>query len=950
MDKILQKDIKNRLLAWLLVFVFCAGLCPGLGTKPVKTEAATNQTVYLEENLLYWRFDDGKDKPTIILKTDKLPINNTYTKKVKDGDVPAFYDGTVFFADENPGSAKNYGDTLHNAGVIEPYNNATELIHRNAVEKDMASLFETWGNITYSKIYQGYDIVGEVAATDDNGRTIYSYTLPALLTEPGLLTYTVNYEGNAILIPMNPLTYYTDVQGKLVEVESDGNVKMQYAVEKAGVSTQTAKWILGTQTTTVRLEADYTYTRLVPLLDGNYKEKYFGEWQDRVENSYYSPGTGSSPGYTYYHSYPFIRTDEFNKNIVNSYPFSMQSSQYTGSKIISVFQKGKTPKYEEQYTDFGIYGDTSGNDTCVIGTGDLNPESDSTTYGEYYEDYAQFTSKVKDYINNVEYDVVSNCPVTSVQETVHYYLDIPCWIINTDMLKNDEKDKNLYIKDYLRDYIVTEEFHFTRGKGSFKVKYTDDNGFVVSGITRNTDLNWLKGTHISEAIGGYDGELIEWWAGNSTVHNYTTPANINNDIDVLKYKDFGVTLYFQDANKPIKVVKVKIRGRSKAPELKFKQKDELILINGLKAGSSAIRIANTDGTYRAMPAKARGYFETETYLLDGDAKNQNKDFYIYNGTKDKPLDLMTLFDMTDNSYFNALEGAYIETLKIQKGIPSNISALYVNDQRVFSTGSTSSHDSIVLENQSLKISDADANNIYEYSISAGSGTPAKWKSIKTNKAVKIKELTEGKTVYIRKASVSTKDKAYHLPSTFIKLTYSGSGQNLPNAYYMDDLYTNGSVEVKITNDIPRPQEIISASSGSGAFLAAPGESYSLGTTNAIYRQYIEEGRLITGLNENMCLNVSAGDKTVSLENIDNVEIKFSDLLNKLEAKYGNEWTDAYEKNGITSIAYGLIPQYRRVEVTATPADEDGYTAYFKDAKGNKIEYHPVHLLRYMLQQ
>ncbi len=900
--------------------------------------AATRKTVYQEGNLLYWRFDGGKDEQTIIIKTDNLPINNTYTEKIVDGPVPGYANGVTYYRDTNPGSDKNYGDTLLNAGVVEQYTNNTEIIHRNPVDKNDSSLFTLWGSVSDNP-----DPNATTLPTDDSDRIIYDYNLPGLMVEDALLTYKINYEGNAILVPMNSITYYTDVQGKLVEVESDDNIKLQYAIEKQGVGSQSAKWILGTNTTTVRLEADYTYTRLVPVTEGYYREKYFGYWVDSIGTT--GGGSNSKHGFT--------RTDKYDKDTLTDVSIGTHNgtSQYPASnlggsiswtvnlKYLSEFFKS-TSRYTEQGTDYGQYGFNDINDYPVLNYGYTSPSNTST--GSYYEDYAQFRTTVKDYINNRDFDVISNCPVTSVKETVHYYIDVPCYVINTDMVKSEEKDKNIFIKDYLRDYIAVEEYHFTKHKGDFSVKYKYGTGFTVSGVTRNTDLKWINGTHISETVSGYDGELIEWWPGQSSVHYYTTPDNINTDIDVSLYLDYGVTLYFLDANKPVKVAKVKIPARSKAPTLRLDEKEAYIQLKGLTAGTKAIRIANTDGTYMAMPESAKGYF-SNNYLLDGDAKNENKDFYIYNS--DKPVELMKLFGITDNKNFNNLKGAYIEAQTIGKGrtIPSGISALYVNEQRVFNTGSSGKHESIIIGNGTLYIADADENNVYEYCLPKENGEPTEWKKVKTANVKKVNGLTEGKTIYIRKASFYTTDMVYHLPSTYISLTYNGTENNLPNAYYMDDYYVEGTAEVKIINNTSRPQIMI------GSTVTDSGCSVSIGQLNTIYKMYIEGGDLVKGLNENTCLEIKAGEKVVTLEGIDNVEINFTDLLDKLESKYGNEWTNAYSKYGITSITYGEIPDYRKVTITATQADDVRYTMYYETADGTKLEYHPVHLLRYMLQ-
>ncbi|MBP5330948.1 MAG: hypothetical protein J6Y89_03765 [Lachnospiraceae bacterium] len=94
-----------------------------LGSVP-EFEADAAETVYLEDQLLYWRMDEGGEEKTIKLKTSDLPINFTYTAPKTSDPIPAVIpagSAGTYFKDENPGSKKSYGDTLLDAGVIEKY-------------------------------------------------------------------------------------------------------------------------------------------------------------------------------------------------------------------------------------------------------------------------------------------------------------------------------------------------------------------------------------------------------------------------------------------------------------------------------------------------------------------------------------------------------------------------------------------------------------------------------------------------------------------------------------------------------------------------------------------------------------------------------------------------------------------------------------------------------------
>ncbi|MBP5330949.1 MAG: hypothetical protein J6Y89_03770, partial [Lachnospiraceae bacterium] len=299
------------------------------------------------------------------------------------------------------------------------------LIHRNRLEPDAKDKFEFWGRRVLSWKDNGVEKT-PILHTDNNSNPVYSYTgtkndteltnkypdvayskckLPSLLTEAGMLDYKVCYEGNAILIPKEPLTYFTNVQGTLVEVTSDSDVKLQYAVEKSTVGSTKANWILGTNTVKVRLEAEYIYTRLVPMTDGKYEEASFaGE-------------------------------------LTTANGYKTNKGQYGRSTSI-----------------------TSENDTII-------PVYNSEGSKEYYNDYGTFTTVQKDLLNGNTVYIVSNCPVQTVLEKVTFYTDVECYIIDTDMVKNDTSDKNVYLKDYLKDKIATEEFRFVKEKSSFSVKY-----------------------------------------------------------------------------------------------------------------------------------------------------------------------------------------------------------------------------------------------------------------------------------------------------------------------------------------------------------------------------------------------------------------------------------------------------------------------------------------------
>ena len=765
------------------------------------------------------------------------------------------------------------------AGVVKSYGTGKdEVLYRpNPIEPlDLTSVWAKRKVVESGSTYIPVSLPGGIPVYEfDTTRK-----LPNILTEAGVLSYKVNYDGNGILIPRESLTYYANVQGNLIEVETDGGVKLEYAVEKPSVSAQKANWILGTNTVTVRLEAEYTYTKLVPVTNGEYVEK-----------------------------------------------------TYNGTSV-----KNETTR--------GEYGRTKGKNGVSDSNGydTLFPTYSGTTLSGY-NDYGSYLSKVTDYISGNEITVVSGCPVTAVKETIKYYYDVECYLIDTDMVKNDGKDKNVYLKDFFKGTIATEDYRFTNGSSKFSVKWKYDTGFVVTGISRNEDLKWINGTQVAESMSGFDGELIEWWAGQSTDHHYSTPENLNEDIDVDRYLDYGVTLYFIDVNKPTKVVAVSIPARSKGTSLKLKETNGVTMITGLKANQTAVRLCKASGDYKAITGDALDLFD-ETYLNKGDSDSSthgDQSFYTFNGGvkgKESTISLLKLLNMSDNKNFHTINGMYIETQnKVKSKAPSAISALYINDQDVFTTGKSKKQASITIVTGSITIADADSNNIYEYCIPDADGNPTKWKKISGSGAVKVKTIVDGTKIYLRKCAKSTKDAAIFLPSTYVEFTYNGQGKNIPNVYYMDDLYKKGAVEVKLVNDTNKPVTI-------GSTTIAAGGSMTIGSGNVVYRQYILKNRLVTGLNTNSKITVNAGSKQVVINGIDDTEIRLSELLNTLKKTYGNEWTTAYYREGITGIA-ATLGSYPDSSVTVADNANDAYKKSIK-VDGETVDYYPVHLLRYMI--
>ena len=872
------RRISKGMLACFLTLALVAGSFAGIGNNYKAEAKSGSSTSYTADQLLYWRVDDGAEKPTIMLKTNSIPINFTYTE-AKDSYLPIDASGSSYFVDNNAGSKKSYLDTLYNAGVVKDINDM--LVRPNRLEPNNSSLYDVWA--VRRDVYRDGVYVGP--AKDDLGNYIYEFNrnaqLPSVLTEEGMLSYKVNYEGNAILVPRDALTYYADVQGNMVEVEYDGGVKLEYAVEKSNVSAQKAKWILGTNTVTVRLEAEYTYTKLVPITNGEYEEKKY---------------------------------------------------------------QGNRAEYTTQYGEYGrnITGDgtgaTDGNDTCI-------PVYSDGRLIEY-SDYGKFTSKVYDYISGKTIDVVSNCPVVGVKETIKYYYDVECYLIDTDMVKNDGKDKNVYLKDFFKKAISTEDYRFTNNKSKFNVKWKYDTGFTVTGISRNPDLTWINGTQISESMSGFDGELIEWWAGQSTDHHYSTPENLNDDINVERYLDYGVTLYFLDVNKPVNVATVTIPARAKASSIKVKETNGVLTITGLKAKQTAVRLCDASGDYVEITGDALDLFST-TYLNKGDSTESahgDQSFYTFNGGvkgKDTTIKLLNLLGLADNKNFNVIQGMYIETQnKVSSKAPSCISALYINAQDVFTTGKSKKQASITLNYGSITIADADSNNVYEYCFPDANGNPTKWKKISSSSVYKNKSIVDGTTIYLRKAAKSTKDAAILLPSTYIKLTYNGNGKKIPNVYYMDDLYKKDTVTVKLINDTNKAVNI-------GNDTVAAGGSLNIGTANVVYRQYIDKDSVVIGLDPSSKITVTAGTKVVEISGIDNSEIKLSELLSALKNKYGNEWTTPYYREGITSVT-ATLKSYSESMITKADADNEAYKKTVK-IDGETITYYPVHLLRYMLE-
>ena len=911
------KKFTRGIFACFLSLSLVIGNFAGLGYEE-KAEAKTGgETSYALDQLLYWRVDDGAEKPTIRLRTNNVPINFSYTYT----DEPELEISSLAskFKDDNPGSKDSYLYTLKNAGVVErafnyPGMEGQEvLVHKDPSDKDDETLYQTWG---YRGKYSGSSsIVKSNTAVDHNGNPMYvsAGSFPDILTEPNMLTYTVNYDGNAILVPVDSIEYYTDVQGEIVSVQSKDNIKLQYAIEKPGNGVKSAKWILGTNITTVRLESDYTYTRLIPITDGAYTENDF----------IYTTGTNSHRLYQ-----------------------GISSSKYGvyGRIIPTNIQSGRSGTHGMDVPtayDSVAY-------ICTVPGHFAAPATSHTYYVNEYYNYAYFTSNVMDYQTGKKVSVISNCPVQAVKETVHYYVDVMCYVIDTNTIKGDGKDKTVFFKDYLRDEIKSEAYSFVKNNGALSVKYSLDKGFTVKGISRNTDIQWINGTKISEAFSGYNGELLEWWAGTSSVHNYTTPDRINTDINVEEYMDYGVTLYFMDANKPTKIVKVKIPARSKAPAMTFKYNAGEPVISGLKAGKTAMRFSYPDGRYFLPSESALKLFGDE-YLITGESKENEKygdqSFRVYVGTgdksKDSTLDLLSIYGLTNNKNFNVIKGAFIElqTIATQKKAASRTSILYVNDQDIFTTGKSSTGESIVLQTGGILISDADANNVYEYCIPDGSGVPTKWTKISAPKMTRVKDLADGTTIYIRRAAIKTNDKSLFLPSSYISLKYNGKGQNQLNAYYMDDLYVSGNVQVNLINDTGKKVEIAGTVLKEKAVLKIKEKS------NVIYRNYLEKYQLLVGLSPKSTISVSAGTKTVTLKGIDNTEISLKGLISALKKEYGTEWTVAYEQYGITNIDVDIVGFD-----SVSPADE-ARTDLKKTGKSDSGEYvyYPVNLLRYMLK-
>ena len=156
---------------------------------------------------------------------------------------------------------------------------------------------------------------------------------------------------------------------------------------------------------------------------------------------------------------------------------------------------------------------------------------------------------------------------------------------------------------------------------------------------------------------------------------------------------------------------------------------------------------------------------------------------------------------------------------------------------------------------------------------------------------------------------------------------------------MDDYYEKGGVTVNLVNDTNYPVKI-------GGVEVKSKETKLLGTgNNIVYRNYIYKDRLVTGLGTSATISVSAGSKTITLSGIDDTEIKLSALLQRLKEEYGNEWTKVYNTTGITNITVD-IDGY--AESMITKSDEEAYTKKITiDEK--EYTYHPVHLLRHMLE-
>ena len=74
------RKISKGMLACFLTLALVAGSFAGIGNIQKVEAKSGGETSYNADQLLYWRVDDGAEKPTIQLKTNNIPINFTYTE------------------------------------------------------------------------------------------------------------------------------------------------------------------------------------------------------------------------------------------------------------------------------------------------------------------------------------------------------------------------------------------------------------------------------------------------------------------------------------------------------------------------------------------------------------------------------------------------------------------------------------------------------------------------------------------------------------------------------------------------------------------------------------------------------------------------------------------------------------------------------------------------------
>lgn len=835
--------------------------------------ASAKDTVYKEDSLLYWRFDDNGEEQFVRIPTDNVPINFTYTY-TDTGSVPA-EDNSMYFQSAARGTDPNYLDTLLGAGVVRSLGDADDSIVFDTDEKN----YRVWRKNT------GY---GD-----------YVYTMPSVLTNSEILTYKVNYKGNAILVPCDSLEFATDVQGREVVVKSEDNVKLEYAIAKPEAKANSIIYKLSRNKVTVRLEADYTYTRLIPLTSGKYTEGIYAT--DNIVVAHYRDG----------------ELDYYHVNHRNSFD-KVWTALYGNSNTVN------TIKCSENYWSI--------------------MSSDSL-----------FTSNAEDYLSGNVYPVYSNCPVTSVKETVHFYKDIECYVIDTNDIRSNNKDMDVYLKNIHKSCVTKEAYKFVKAKTKFAVKYKYGDGFTVSGITRNTGLNWVHDTEPIVSSEGYKGELIEWWPGSSTVHFYTTPERINDDIPVELYIDNGVILYFCDANKPVSTVKVKIPARQKSPKVTLKTtKDGTVNLYGLKAGLTGIRLCNNDDCYISLPdaliSGTNPAFSAAVNMPSwGEITEEhgNPGFYLYTGGSDKKatVGLFDLVNINETTNLNAFGGMFIEAVNFPKGNKpdSDIIARYINEQPVFDVCDSITYDSITLQEGLIKIADADSNNQYEYSIPDSTGEYSEWKIIKSSEPKKESAVVDGATICIRKKAVETNDDTFFLPSTYIKLTYNGQGAGVPCTFYMADLYKNEPVTLKFINDTGHNVTI-----NSGTELA-PDAEFTIDNVFANVKYSIDGGKLKKEYTVAAALSLITEefsdftDTTVYLsklrEGMTDATIIAADYT-----AYADK-TEAFEY--VDKISGDTNGYMKNVSFTIPDTDLTGY--YTDKATGTRYSYTPVHLLKMMMQ-